>query len=289
MVVDFERVTVGGRTVSIRRHRLLIRYGGFSLLALVILLAFLAPLLARYDPERSYPTDALRAPGGSHWFGTTNTGADVFSRVAYATRLDLFIGFVSVGLAFAVGVPLGAAVGNSHRFWASVVMRLMDFVQSFPLFVLALAFVSVRGPSVTNVVLVIGVLNVPVFVRLVRAEALALRESTFVEAARCVGNSDLRLIFRHTLPNALGSALAQFSISVGWALLLTAGLSFVGAGLQPPTPEWGLEIADGAENIVSGEWWIAVFPGLALGLAVLSFALAGDTVRDLLDVRRREG
>jgi peptide/nickel transport system permease protein len=150
-----------------------------------------------------------------------------------------------------------------------------------------MAFVAVLGPRASNVIFILGVLNFPIFVRLTRTEVLVLREATFVEAATCVGNSDLRLVLVHILPNASGPALGQVSINIGWALLLTAGLSFVGAGLQPPAPEWGLQISEGADNIISGQWWISLFPGLALGLCVLSFAMAGDVIRGLMDVRSR--
>jgi peptide/nickel transport system permease protein len=263
-----------------------------ELLALMPMLIWLviataAPLITEYSPTRSMPDQALQPPGALHWFGTNNTGADVFARVVYGARLDLLIGIVSVGAAFLIAVPIGALAGYYRSWWSSLAMRTMDFLQSFPIFVLAMTFVAVLGPRTSNVMLILGILNVPIFVRLTRGEALVLREATFVEAARCVGNSNARLILVHILPNALGSALAQVSINIGWALLLTAGLSFVGAGLQPPAPEWGLQISEGADNVISGQWWISLFPGLALGLCVLSFALAGDTARQLLDVRGR--
>jgi len=252
-----------------------------------LLIAICAPLLTEYSPTRSDWESALLPPSAEHWFGTNNTGADVFARVIYGARLDLFIGILSVGAAFMVAVPVGAVAGYFRSWWSGAIMRSMDFLQSFPIFVLAMAFVAVLGPRISNVIIILGILNIPIFVRLTRSEVLVLREATFIEAARCVGNSNLRLIVVHILPNALGPALAQVSINIGWALLLTAGLSFVGAGLQPPAPEWGLQISEGADNIISGQWWISAFPGLALGLCVLSFALAGDVIRRALDVRSR--
>lgn len=269
----------------VRRRRQ--RGAGFWLLGLVIAVAIIGPLLTGYDPEQSDPRNSLESPSWDHLFGTNNNGADVFSRVVHAARLDIYIGFVSVALAFAIATPLGAAVGYSRRWWAGAVMRFMDFLQSFPIFVLAMAFVAFAGTSTRNVIIVLSVLFIPIFVRVVRSEVLALREGTFVEAARCVGNSDLRIVTRHILPNVLGTSLAQASINIGWALLVVAGISFVGAGVQPPTPEWGLMIGEGAENIITGQWWIALFPGLALGLTVLAFALAGDALRDRLDIRLR--
>jgi peptide/nickel transport system permease protein len=256
-----------------------------SLLWVAVALA--APLLTSYNPTRSIPEDALQAPSALHWFGTNNTGADVFARFIYGARLDLFIGVVAVGVAFLIAVPIGAIAGYSRAWWSGLIMRVVDFLQSFPIFVLAMTFVAVLGPRISNVIIILGLLNIPIFVRLTRTEVLVLREATFVEAAKCVGNRDLRVVLTHILPNALGPALAQVSINIGWALLLTAGLSFVGAGLQPPAPEWGLEISEGADNIITGQWWISLFPGIAVGLCVLSFAMAGDVVQRLMDVRSR--
>jgi peptide/nickel transport system permease protein len=265
------------------------RAGLFGLVPMLvwIAVALAAPLLTSYSPTRSIPEDALLPPGAVHWFGTNNTGADVFARVIYGAQLDLFIGVTAVGIAFLIAVPVGALAGYSRAWWGGLIMRVTDFMQSFPIFVLAMTFVAVLGPRVSNVILILGLLSIPIFVRLTRGEVLLLREATFVEAAKCVGNSDIRLILTHILPNALGPALSQISINIGGALLLTAGLSFVGAGLQPPSPEWGLEISEGADNIISGQWWISLFPGLALGLCVLSFAMAGDVLRGLMDVRSR--
>jgi peptide/nickel transport system permease protein len=269
------------------RTRWTSRFGGFALLGLVIAVAILGPLLTRYDPVAANPSQALLPPSAAHWLGTNSYGGDVYSRIVAAARLDLFIGSVSVALGFIVATPIGALVGYTRRWWGTFTMRVMDFVQSFPVFILAMALVAVRGPGTFNVILVITILNVPVFVRLVRAEVLSLRERPFVEAARAVGNSDARLVIRHVLPNALGSSVAQASANVGWALLLTAGLSFVGAGIRPPTAEWGTMIGEGAQNIITGQWWISLFPGIALGIAVLAFALAGDALRSLLDIRAR--
>jgi peptide/nickel transport system permease protein len=267
--------------------RRVVAYLGFGLLLVVVVLAFLGPLFATHDPTQANALEALQPPGARHWLGTNSYGGDIFSRVVSAARLDLFIGFVSVASAFVIAAPLGTAVGYSRAWWASVTMRAMDFIQSFPVFILAMAIVSVRGPGTFNVILVIALLNVPIFVRLIRAEVLSLRERAFVDAARAVGNSGFRLVTRHIMPNALGPSIAQASANIGWALLLTAGLSFVGAGIRPPTPEWGTMIAEGAQNMITGEWWISLFPGLALGTAVLGFALAGDALRALLDVRAR--
>jgi peptide/nickel transport system permease protein len=261
-------------------------YIGFGVLAVMVLVAAIGPFVVPYDPNETTET-TLHAPSGAHWFGTNATGADVFSRVVFATRLDLLIAVASVAGSFVLATPIGAWVGYSPAWWTGVVMRIMDFVQSFPAFIFAMALVAATGQSILNIILVLGFLNVPIFVRLVRSEVLGLRQRAFVDAARCVGNSNLRLVVRHILPNAIGSALAQASTNVGWALLLTAGLSFVGAGVRPPTPEWGGMISDGAQYIINGSWWASVFPGIALGLAVLGFSLVGEGIRALLDVHSR--
>lgn len=258
-----------------------------ALLAAILVLAIVGPFLTPYEPERAAPLQALQAPSSEHWFGTNSYGGDVFTRVIYAARLDLFIGFVSIAISFAIAAPLGAAVGYSRSRWSGLTMRIMDFIQSFPVFILAMALVTVTGPSITNVIVVLMILNVPIFVRLVRAEVLGIRERSFVEAGRCVGNSTVQLVSKYVLPNSLSSALGQASVQVGWALLLTAGLGFVGAGIQPPTAEWGVMIGEGARNMITGEWWISLFPGLALGLTVLGFALVGDALSNLLDVKQR--
>jgi peptide/nickel transport system permease protein len=251
-----------------------------------VVLAIFGPYIVPHDPEvDTFP--ALLAPSSGHWFGTDSSGLDVFSRVVVATRLDLTVAVVSVGLAFMIAAPLGAAAGYFRSWPSSVAMRLMDFVQSFPAFILAMALLAVRGPSITNLIAVIAVLNIPIFMRLVRSEALALADKPFVSAARCIGCSDMRIVVRHIMPNSVTSSIAQASTNIGWAIILTAGLSFVGAGVQPPTPEWGAMIAGGAQSMITGQWWLALFPGLALGVTVLVCALAGDMAQELLDVRSR--
>jgi peptide/nickel transport system permease protein len=246
------------------------------LIGAVGLVGVFGPLVAPYSATRAVPEDAILPPSWDHYFGTNAYGADVFSRVLVAARLDLEIAVLSVGLAFAIGTFLGALIGYHDNVASSFGMRITEFVQAFPVFILAMALVAATGPQQWSVIGVIAVLNIPIFLRLVRSEVLALRSRAFIEAAKVTGNSDSSIIFRHILPNALGSSIAQASVSVGWALLLTAGLSFVGAGIQPPNAEWGLMISEGAQYISTGNWWMSVFPGFALGLAVLAFAYAGE-------------
>ena len=199
------------RTAHRRRHVTF----KFALLAVIIVLALVGPALTQYDPQRAAPLNAYEPPSAEHWFGTNSYGGDVFTRVVYAARLDLLIGFVSIAVSFAIAAPLGAVVGYSRSRWSGVTMRFMDFMQSFPIFILAMALVTVTGPSVTNVIVVLMILNVPIFVRLVRAEVLSIRERSFVEAGRCVGNSTLQLVGKYVLPNTVPLSVRLQSRSAG--------------------------------------------------------------------------
>lgn len=262
---------------------------GFSLLLLQIVLIVFAPVISPYSPIDADPLNSLMPPSAEHWFGTDITGMDVFSRVVFATRINLLISVISVAVAVVVGVPLGLFIGYYRGLPSSLAMRLFDFVQAFPIFVLGMALVAVMGQEIWNVAIVLAVLFIPIFARLIRAEVLSLRERPFVAAARCSGASDLDIMFRHLLPNAMMPAMVQVSISVGMAILLTAGLSFIGAGVRMPVPEWGLMVSSGAQQMILGVWWVSLFPGLAIVVAVLCFALIGDVVRDLLDPLKAAG
>jgi peptide/nickel transport system permease protein len=261
---------------------------GFLIVGVMLLLVVLAPILATYDPQQANPADFLQSPSDRHWFGTDASGLDIYSRVVYAPRIDMVIAVSGVLLAVLIGCPLGVFVGYyPNSLFSSMIMRAMDFIQSLPVFIMAMALVAALGQEISNVIYVLLLFNLPVFVRLMRGEALSLREIEYIEAARCVGNSNRRIVFRHLLPNSLAPALIQLSVSIGAGILLTAGLSFIGAGVRVPTPEWGLMIASGAQNMITGQWWIAFFPGVAMSVAVLGFALLGDSLRDILDPARR--
>src|SRR5215469_1352602 len=261
---------------------------GFAIIGVMLALVVLAPYLASYDPLEANPNDILQPPSAAHWFGTDSSGLDIYSRVLYAPRVDMVIAVAGVLLGVVIGCPLGVFVGYyPTRFLSTLIMRAMDFMQSLPVFIMAMSIVAALGQDVTNVIYVLTLFKIPIFVRLMRSEALSLREIEYIEAARCVGNSTLRIVFRHLLPNSLAPALVQLSVSIGASILLTAGLSFIGAGVRVPTPEWGLMIASGAQNMITGQWWIAFFPGVAMSLAVLGFALVGDSLREVLDPARR--
>jgi len=229
----------------------------------------------------------LQPPSAAHWFGTDALGRDVFSRVLVATRLDLTISVAAVALSFLVGASVGAAAGYWGGWVDAVSGRMIDTIMAFPLFVLAMGIVAALGNTVENIIYATAIINLPFYARVARAEVAIRREAGFAQAARLAGATDLRVLALHIFPNALPPMMVQLSLNMGWAILNAAGLSFIGLGVRPPTPEWGIMVAEGANYIVSGEWWLAIFPGLALMLAVFTFNLLGDGLRDLVDPRRR--
>jgi peptide/nickel transport system permease protein len=257
------------------------------LVTTLVILALIGPSIVPYDPYQTNLSNTLAPPSAAHWFGTDQVGRDVFSRVIVATRIDLAVAVLAVALSFALGVLIGASsgyFGGSLDMWVS---RITDMVQVFPLFVLAMALVAVLGTDMRNIVLATAIVNLPFYVRLARAEAIVLRTQMFVEAARVVGNGDGRILYRVLLPNALPNLMIQLSVNLGWAILNAASLSFIGLGIRPPTAEWGIMVAEGATQVMAGNWWLVVFPGLFLTLTVFAFNLLGDALRDLFDTRTR--
>jgi peptide/nickel transport system permease protein len=258
-----------------------------GLFAMFVMLALFGPWIVPHDPLASNAAMALQPPGAAHWFGTDALGRDIFSRVIVATRLDLGIAFSAVALSFVIGMPLGLAAGFFGGWWDRIVTRLSDTVMAFPLFVLAMGIVAALGNTVGNIVLATAVINLPFYIRVARAEANVRRSAGWVEAARLAGNGPGRILAVHLFPNTLPPAMVQVSLNMGWAILNAAGLSFIGLGVRPPEPEWGILVAEGAAFIVSGEWWVSFFPGAMLMLAVFTFNLLGDALRDIVDPRRR--
>jgi peptide/nickel transport system permease protein len=258
----------------------------FALFLLIALAALLGPIVAPYDPLASGPA-TLAPPTWLHWFGTDQTGRDIFSRVLVATRLDFIIAIASVALVFALGGFAGIAAGYFGGWTDILISRLADTIMAFPLFVLAMGIVAALGNTVTNIVIATAIINFPLYVRVARAEANVRREAGFVQAARLSGNGEFRILLAHILPNIMPIMMVQISLTMGYAILNAAGLSFIGLGVKPPTPEWGIMVAEGAANIISGEWWVALFPGAALMIAVFCFNLLGDGLRDLVDPQRR--
>ncbi len=259
----------------------------FALFMLIALAALVGPYVVPYDPLASNTAQALKSPSIAHWFGTDLLGRDVLSRVVVATRLDFVIALTSVALVFAMGGIAGIAAGYFGGWTDRIVSRLSDTIMAFPLFVLAMGIVAALGNTVTNIVIATAIINFPLYVRVARAEANVRRDAGFVQAARLSGNGEFRILLMHILPNIMPIMMVQISLTMGYAILNAAGLSFIGLGVRPPTPEWGIMVAEGAANIISGEWWVALFPGAALMLAVFCFNLLGDGLRDLADPQRR--
>lgn len=259
----------------------------FLMFAVLLICAIFGPSIVPYDPLASNTSNALSPPSAAHWFGTDNLGRDVFSRVIVATRLDLSISIAAVALSFVIGSFLGACAGYWGGWLDAVFNRILDTIMAFPLFVLAMGIVAALGNTVENIIYATAVINIPFYARLVRAEVNIRRDAGFVQAAKLAGNSDARILAFHIFPNSLPPMMVQISLNLGWAILNAAGLSFIGLGVRPPTAEWGIMVAEGANFVISGEWWLALFPGLWLMFAVFTFNLMGDGLRDLVDPRKR--
>ncbi len=257
-----------------------------SLFAVIIMTAIIGPYIVPYDPLAS-TANSLQPPSLQHWFGTDHLGRDVFSRVVVATRLDLIISLSAVSLSFVVGASLGAIAGFWGGWLDSMLGRVLDTIMAFPLFVLAMGIVAASGNTVQNVVIATAIINLPFYARVARAEVVVRRQAGWVLASQLSGNGSWRTLFGRVLPNALPPMMVQISLNMGWAILNAAGLSFIGLGVRPPTAEWGIMVAEGASYIVSGEWWLVLFPGAALMLAVFTFNLLGDGLRDIVDPQRR--
>ncbi len=251
------------------------------------ILALFSNLFMPHDPVASYTDKILQAPSADHWFGTDGNGMDVFSRVIYGAKFGFGIAIPAVLISLAIGLPVGLIAGYRGGILDEVLMRIFDGLRVFPSIILALAVVAATGQSLLNVVLVLGFLDSPVFARLVRSEVLSLRSSIFVESAIAAGNPTWRILFFHLLPNSIEGAMAQTAVRAAWAVRISATLAFLGVGIQAPTPEWGAMIRQGTEFMISGQWWVAIFPGVALIFLVFGLNLFGDGLQDILDPRRR--
>ena len=255
-----------------------------SLIALFALCAIFAPLLAPYDPLAQDLASRLRPPSAEHWLGTDSLGRDIASRILYGERISLIIGVVVVTSAGIVGTAIGLAAGYAGGLVDEALMRLTEVFLAFPALILAMAIAGALGPSLTNAIIAIAAVTWAVYARLVRGQILSLRRREFVEAARAIGASRTRIVLRHLLPNAMAPLMIQASFDLGSSIIAAAGLSFIGFGAQPPTPEWGVMISEG-RNYISTQPWLSLFPGLAILLAVGSFNLLGDGLRDAFDPR----
>ncbi len=260
---------------------------GFIVVALFVVVGLAAPILARRNPIELAPVNSLEPPCAEFWFGTDQFGRDVYSRIVYAARLDLFIALTSVGLAFSLGTALGALAGYYGGTLDMILMRIIDVILAFPPFILAMGTAAALGAGTANIIYVVALIQAPIYVRLVRGEVLSARERPYAEAARCTGNSGPSIVFAHLLPNCLPPLLVQVAINLSWAILNAAGLSFIGLGVRPPTAEWGSMISEGVQFMMSGKWWLFFFPGLAIFITILAFNLLADGLRDVFDPRLR--
>jgi peptide/nickel transport system permease protein len=257
---------------------------GLVVATVFVLAALLAPLIAPADPNEAVFAEALQPPSPAHWLGTDDLGRDQLSRVIYGLRASLQVGLLAVALAMAVAVPLGLLAGYYRRWFDPVVSRLTDTLLAFPFLVLAVGLAAILGPSLLNATIAIGIAEIPRPLRVMRGETISLREEDYVEAAVANGASDLVIVGRHILPNALSALIVVATVAIPLAIIDEAVLSFLGLGVQPPTPSLGVMLAS-AQQFITQAPWLAVFPGLAIVLAALSFNLIGDGLRDALDPR----
>jgi len=260
---------------------------GLGLVLGLFVVSIFAPWLAPYDPNHIDLKQVLMAPSQAHLLGTDTLGRDVFSRIIYGSRVSLKVGFVAVGLATLIGLLVGALAGYYGGWVDQLLMRLVDLMLCFPAFFLILAVIAVLEPSIWNIMAVIGLTSWMGVARLVRAEFLSLREREFVTAARALGAGDVRLILRHMLPNALAPVMVSATLGVAGAILTESALSFLGLGVQPPTPSWGNILTAGKDNIEIA-WWLSVFPGLAILVTVMSYNLLGEGIQEAIDPRLKE-
>ncbi len=267
------------------RNRL--SFGALCVILAVTLTSLLAPWVAPYDPDNPDAEATLASVSMRHPLGTDVYGRDQLSRVIHAGRVDLLVALSATAIALTLGSALGAAAGYRGGWGDQLVMRGVDAVMAFPAFILAMAITAALGNSTANVVAAIAITHVPIYTRLIRGEMLRVRETEYAEAARTVGNRPRQIVLYHLLPNCVPPLVVQATLAMGFAILTVAALSFIGLGIQPPQSEWGQMTAEGAGYVVSGEWWLVLFPGFAIMLTVLAFNLVGDTLRDLLDPRMR--
>ncbi len=261
---------------------------GGVLVIIFLLTALVGPLILPYDATTdSNLPNKLMPPSAEHIMGTDNLGRDVAIRILHGAPVSLRVGLISTGISLLIGVFLGELSGFAGGWVDSIIMRLMDVVLAFPALLLAIVIVAFLGPGLTNAMLAIGIVGIPAFARLSRSMALSIREEDYIQAARSLGASQWRLLFRHVLPNSLAPIIVQTTLGLGTAVVETAALGFLGLGQQPPYPEWGKMLAESQRFLLSGSWWALVFPGLAIVLTVLGFNLLGDGLRDALDPRLR--
>ncbi|WP_184663599.1 ABC transporter permease [Texcoconibacillus texcoconensis] len=259
---------------------------GGILILFFIIVSIIGPVLTPFDPDAQDYTNRLASPNADNWFGTDHHGRDIFTRIIHGTSITLYIGFSSVLLGSVAGTVIGIVSGYYGKKIDAILMRSMDVLLAFPGILLALAIVSILGGSLQNVIIAVAVFSIPVFARIVRGSTLAVKKLEYVDAVRALGASDFRIIFRHILPNIMSPIIVQATLRMATAILAASGLSFLGLGAQPPTPEWGAILSQG-RNYMWDDPHYALFPGLAIVVVVLAFNLFGDGLRDALDPKTK--
>ncbi|HEY3307405.1 MAG TPA: ABC transporter permease [Desulfuromonadaceae bacterium] len=257
---------------------------GGAVVLFMFIIAVTAPLLVPFSPNEINAWEVLNPPTLKHWFGTDDLGRDVLSRVIYGARISLLVGFIAAGIAVLIGTFVGLVAGFYGGWLDSILMRVVDIMFCFPAFFLILAVITFLRPSIWYIMIVIGLTGWMGVARMVRAETLSIREMDYIMAARCIGCSDKRIIFRHILPNAVSPALVAATLGIAGAILTESALSFLGIGVQPPTPSWGNILTSG-KDYIEFAWWLSLFPGLAILITVLAYNLLGEGIRDALDPR----
>jgi len=254
---------------------------GICIVGFFMMAAVFAPILAPYNPGQIDIENILTPPSSSHIFGTDSLGRDLFSRMVYGTRISLMVGFVAVGIASLIGIALGAIAGYYGKWTDVIIMRFIDIMLCFPTFFLILAVIALLEPSIINIMVIIGATSWMGMARLMRAEILSLKERDFIYAERAIGASDLRIIARHLIPNAMAPVLVSVTLGIAGAILVESSLSFLGIGVQPPTPSWGNILSEG-KAVMGAGWWMMAFPGLAIFITVLGYNLLGEGIREEL-------
>jgi peptide/nickel transport system permease protein len=260
---------------------------GAVIILVLVITAIGAPIIATHDPFRIDASALREGPSAAHWFGTDELGRDLFSRIVYGARISLWVGSLAIGIAIGVGAPLGMAAAFFGGWVDTLTQQFIDALFAFPTIVLGLALVAVMGPGVTQVIIAVGIVNIPRVTRVVRSSSLSVKAMPYVEAATCCGASDGRIVFRHILPNILAPIIIMATAGFATAILAEASLSFLGAGTPPPTPSWGTMLSGAAQEFIRVAPWMAIFPGIAITLAVFAFNLFGDALRDVFDPRLR--
>lgn len=269
-------------------RRLVARKGalaGMAVVAFFVALALLAPLISPYDPTATSWATVRKAPSAAHWFGTDEVGRDVVARVIWGARASLIAGVISVGIALALGIPIGMLAGYRGGWIDAAIGRIVDAMLACPFLILAIALAAFLGPSLGNAMIAIGITATPIFIRLTRGQVLTVKTEDYVEAARAVGNREMRIAIRHVLPNVMPPLLVQASLAIATAIIAEASLSFLGLGQQPPAPSWG-SMLNTAQRFLTQAPWMAIWPGMAIFLTVLGFNLLGDGLRDAFDPRQ---